>query len=156
MAPRWTEKEDDLMREFYPDEGTEMAVRLAGRTKEAIWQHAMKLGLNVTPETLSRNISMHHTTGWTDEEKQKLEAEYKENMGRLHELVPRHTERACKVRLSKKGLTEGAPSPRWTDEELAIIRDNLDKTASKIKHLLPRHTVDAIGVMRCRIKKERK
>lgn len=151
---RWADWEDDLMREYYPTEGTEMAKRLDGRTKQAVWQRAMKLKLNVKPETLSRNISLHLETGWTDEERNILKDQYHNKDADIKKLIPRHSERACGVRASLNGIT--MRKPRWEDDELAILQEHIDSGMKELASLLPGRTDKAIGIMQSRMKKKLK
>lgn len=158
MAKRWTDEENAIMREHYPDEGTEIIGRFKGRTKRAIWLQAMRLGLNVKEETLTKNIRMHVKDGdngyveWTKEEKDILRSQYVGNESRIHELIPRHTKKACSVRASVEKLTR--MNTRWTDEELKLLKENIGLGIKELSPLFPGRTKAAVATKRWVLLKE--
>ena len=45
---KWTEMEENILRKYYPIEGSEVANRLPNRTQKSCIQHAYYINLSVT------------------------------------------------------------------------------------------------------------
>ena len=134
----WTDEEIEILKKYYPIEGSKCADRLPGHTKVAITGYAIREGI--------KTENYRHNTKWTEEEIKIL----KDNFGKipnneLAELIPNRTEKAIVVRARQLQLTgPRGHYQKWTDEEIAILKEYYPKEGLKVAERLPNRTWRAV------------
>ena len=125
---KWTEEEIEILKKWYPIEGTRIKERLDDRTRVAIKEKARKLGLKVD------NLF------WTNEEIEILKRYYPlEGIKVKNRICKSESSIIAKVvNLNLKG-----PS-KWTDKELEILRRYYPQYGIDIKKLLPNRSIRSI------------
>jgi len=169
----WTEEEDKIIRKYYPIEGSKVAERLPGRTKDTCIYRAKTLKIN-------------SDKFWTKEEDEILKKYYPIEGMDVVKRLPGRTRNGCKARarlfnvlvlhhwtpeedeiLKKYYPTEGGDvykrlpgrtssacvsrasnfiiqmRPYWTEEEDKIIREYYPTEGSKVAERLPGRTSSA-------------
>lgn len=91
IGREWTEEENEILKKWYPIEGTKAAYRLEGRTREATQTQAKRLGLK------SFNI-------WTEEENETLRKYYPIEGIKVIDRLEGRTKYATKKQVRKLGL----------------------------------------------------
>lgn len=115
----WTEEENNILREYYPVEGSKVADRLKRRTKEAIKAQANKLGLRINSDL------------WTEEEIEILRKYYPIERYKVTERLEGRTKWAVYAQIRTLGLSIHHYMP-WTDEEIEILRKNYPVEGIKV------------------------
>ena len=103
----WTEEEDDIIRKYYPSEGTDVAKRLHGRTKGACNNRANILGIK-------------YANRWTPEEDDIIRKYYPSEGTDVVKRLHGRSRGSCTARAVSLGITFN--STKWTPEEDDIIR----------------------------------
>ena len=103
----WTEEESEILREWYPVEGTKVIDRLSGRTKRAIMEQAFKLGLKVYDK-------------WTKEEIEILKKYYQIEGIKVKDRLNDKSKAAIMAQARKLKLIR--KSANWTEDENNIIK----------------------------------
>lgn len=92
---RWTQTEDDILRQHYQTDGVNVCRRLPGRTVSACTVRAGKLGLSAKRPVQKK---------WTLEEDAILRNYYSTENGGVYKRLPGRTKKACTRRAQKLGL----------------------------------------------------
>ncbi len=100
IGREWTEEENNVLREYYPVEGTKVADRLKGRTRGSIQTQAKRLGLK------SFNI-------WTEEENETLRKYYLIEGIKVIDRLEGRTKYATKKQVRKLGLKRRVTNNRY-------------------------------------------
>ena len=139
----WSEEEDRIMREYYPDEGFDVIERLPGRTRNAIKTRASVLGLKYTGS--DRRY-------WNEEELLILKTYFeKEGSKGVYEKLDK---RFTRTEISIKANQLGLKNPRikkeavtFSDEEIRIITEFYEaEGASGVqKRIGNRHSIRSIN-----------
>ncbi len=137
----WLEEEDDIIREYYPDEGEEVVKRLSGRTISAVKMRAWKIGAK------SRNTRSYMK--WTDEEKEIIREYYPSEGNSVLKRLPGKTKRQLIGHTFNKGLYYSNHKKKfevveWSEEEDNILHEYYPSEGSKIISRLPGRTSNAI------------
>lgn len=126
----FSQEEDDLLRTYYPSEGSNCYVRFNNRTRQSIFLHAQKLNLN------------RDDYFWTEEEKEIVRKYYPIEGRNIVKRLPRRSLPSIKHLAKKMRVVSNT---YWTNEEDKIIKDNYSKIgAHKLKELLPNRNLDGI------------
>lgn len=149
MGRRWTEVEDEILRGYYPTEGSAVHTRLPdpGRGPKDCVLRARFLGLSCEKRCAR----------WTEVEDEILRANYPLGgtdavIGLVSRSRAAITKRAMVLGLSAPHSGGGEASLRtWTAEEESILRQNADKCATELIDLLPGRSVTAIDIKRSRL-----
>ena len=129
---KWTQEEDDIIRNNYKDRGSEGCSKLLmNRTINACRSRAQTLGLSDSFQP------------WTEEEDSILRENYPKIGGKVSKLIPNRTSSAVANRIYALNLK--APSPSWSEEEISILRDYYPSASiSTIMKMLPNRSYLAI------------
>ena len=100
----WETWEDNILKEYYPIEYGDVALRLPHRTKQTCYARARKLGLAKTTEKCPT---------WSSDEITILAEYYSSEKNQVTKRLPGRSPEACRQMASRLGLTDEAP-PRWT------------------------------------------
>ena len=87
----WTEEENNILREWYPIEGTKVKDRLSGRSEVAIKIQAKKLRLSILLQ-------------WTEEENEILRKYYLVEVYKIKDRLVGRTKKAVQVQAGRLGL----------------------------------------------------
>ena len=117
----WTEEENEMLKKFYPIEGTEVRDKLDGRTKKAIYAQARKLGLKA-PDDL-----------WTEEENEILKKWYPIEGTKVVNRLEGRTMGAVHAQARVLGLKI---FDKWTEYENEILRKYYPIEGIKVKDRL--------------------
>lgn len=117
----WTEEENEILKKFYPIEGTEVRDKLDGRTKKAIYAQARKLGLKA-PDDL-----------WTEEENEILKKWYPIEGTKVVNRLEGRTMGAVHAQARVLGLKI---FDKWTEDENEILRKYYPIEGIKVKDRL--------------------
>lgn len=94
----WSEKEKQIMLEYFPKEGIKVKRRLPDRTEASIYAEADHLGIAIKKRTKKSSNSM-----WTKEEDAVIQSYYaKEGADKCHELLPERSKQAIIIRANRK------------------------------------------------------
>lgn len=99
LSKDWTEEEDDIIRKYYSEEGSEVYKRLKGRTKAACFNRAKILGVS----------KMEKGRPWTKEDDEILRNKYP-IIGTKVGIELNRTVYACVSRAKELGITYNAGS----------------------------------------------
>ena len=107
----WTEEENNILREYYLVEGTRVADRLEGRTREAVRIQAKKLGLC-------------NSDLWTNEEIEILKKYYLIEGLKVIDRINGRTKAAIGAQARRLGMKkpQNQLKQKWTDEEIEILK----------------------------------
>ena len=114
----WTEEENDVLREYYPIEGSRVVDRLEGRTKAATMEQARRLGIK-------------RTFVWSEKEIEILKNYYPMERMKVKERLDGRTKKAIRKMVLILGLdnVQNAPNDdfnnsdrKWTSDELGILK----------------------------------
>ncbi len=146
----WTEEEDAIIRDFYPDEGIKTADRLPGRTSAAVKARARLLGI----QSLKTGEHVYPgRTVWTQDDIDVVKECYGTcSMEELSSLIGnRHSPQSVYVKLRKEGVIK--EKHRWTEEEIAFLKKSYkDFTMPEIvARFKNRHPAEAIYLMAARL-----
>lgn len=136
VGREWTEEEDNILREYYPAEGSKVVDRLEGRTKGAAMTQANKLGLKIFDR-------------WSDEENEILRKYYPIEGYKVKNRLDNKTRGAIKVKVKKLGLK--APDNVWTEEENNILKKWYPIEGIKVKDKLIGRTKNAVISQVCKL-----
>lgn len=128
----WSENEINILKEYYPTEGIEVAKRLPDRKVSAIIAKASKLGI------------LSETQKWTNEEEKILKKYYELEGGAVSERLPGRSFAACKAKAEKMGMYYN-PN-KWTDEDLEILKKYYPIEGIEVLKRLPGRTKTSVMV----------
>ena len=94
---KWTEEEDNVLREFYPSEGTNVAARLPGRTKGSCKKRAGTIGVKIG------------ALCWSETEDNILREYYPTEAGKVSRRLQNRAAKSCIERARKLGIRYGGP-----------------------------------------------
>lgn len=124
----WTEEESEILREWYPVEGTKVIDRLSGRTKRAIMEQAFKLGLKVYDK-------------WTKEEIEILKKYYQIEGIKVKDRLNDKSKAAIMAQVRKLKLIR--KSANWTEDENNIIKKYYIEEGGNVYKRLPGRSKNA-------------
>ena len=136
LYKRWTEEEDEVIREHYPSEGPSCSERIPGRDKSSVASRANKLGL--------RKYS-----AWSEEDDLIMREYYPLEGGKVILRLPGKTKNQVRSRawfLGLQGTYLGKKQKRgyWSIEEDTVIRERYPKEGLGVSGSLPGRTKAAI------------
>ena len=116
----WNKEELEIMKEYFPIEGTAVSERLPGRSKNAIRMKACELKLGKPKNR------------FTEEEDEIIKKYYHEEGTRVAERLPRHTKRSieAEARKLKVSFSEQAEK-KWTKADYELLRENYPEKGGK-------------------------
>lgn len=126
MGTRYTEREDQVIRDKYPEHGISWDgwdIYLPGRDRKAIGARAAKLGVRCLKKR-----------AWTFEEDEALRANYgvrQRNWAGWRSVLPGRTWSAILNRAGTLGLTAAC---RWTDEDRKTLMRHIITAARETGH----------------------
>lgn len=127
----WTAEEDNILKEYYSVEGSEVINRLSGRTKRAIMARANLLGIN----------KIEKGSTWTKEEIEILKKYYPFEGAKVINRLNGRTIAAIKTQTRDLGIK----SPKtWTEEEINILKKYYPLYGRNTVKYIPRRSCDAI------------
>lgn len=118
----WAEVEDDILRQYYPNEGMDVSSRLPGRSRAACKTRARILGVKA-PET-----------SWTVEEDEILKKFYPKEGMSVAKRLPERSKESCKARSLKLGLKS---ERQWSDNEIDILKTYYPIEGPRVCERLP-------------------
>jgi len=129
---KWTQEEDDIIRNNYKDKGAEGCSKLLmNRTIYACRSRAQILGLSDSFQP------------WTEEEDNILRENYPKIGSKVFELIPNRTVNAIKNRVILLGLR--VYDRKWSEDEISILRDYYPSASiSTLMEMLPNRSYSAI------------
>lgn len=128
----WSEEEDNILRKYYPTEGSDCYDRFINRTKIAVMQRASILGITYTEHS------------WTEEELNIVKEYYPSEGSSILSRLPGKTLYAVKAQARRMKVYSKA-FLKWTDEEIKIIKDNYAELGGlKLQELIPNHSATEI------------
>lgn len=125
----WTVEEDNILKEYYPVEGSKVADRLNGRTKAATKRQARRLGLFINRL-------------WTEEEIKILEKWYPDEGLKVQARLEGRTKIAIQAMAVRLNIQ--SPDRNWTDEEINILKEYYLIEGEKVKNRLVNRSQGAI------------
>ena len=130
---KWTQEEDDIIRNNYKDKGSEGCSKLLmNRTINACRSRAQTLGLSDSFQP------------WTEEEDNILIENYPNIGCKVSELIPNRTINAIKNRVILLGLRV-YDNGKWSEDEISILRDYYPSgSMSALMEMLPNRSYHAI------------
>lgn len=132
---RWSELEDNIIREFYPSEGADAALRLPDRSKSAVIMRARFLGVKWERQ---RKYSY-----WTPEEDRVLLNFYPEEGSRVVERLKDRTPSAVISRARELHISCNDRSG-WDPKEDEILSRYYRTEGVRVKERLPGRSGDAV------------
>lgn len=143
IGREWTEEENNVLREYYPVEGSKVADRLEGRTKAAIMEQARRLGIS---SKLSSKLSSKYgnCTKWTDEENEILKKYYLVERSKVANRLKGRTKVAVKSQAKRLGLTVPKTGRKWTKEENELLKEYYPIEGYKVMKRLKGRTKKAV------------
>lgn len=132
----WTEKEREILRQYYPDEGRNCSKRLPDKSESSVYDQAAKMGL------VQKSMAP-----WTPKEDAIIRRNYK-NVGECKRQLPHRSISSIAKRISALGLGKKlrASSKSWTKEEDAILREYYLKEGNMVIMRLPGRSPHAVWV----------
>lgn len=127
----WNEEEIEILREWYPIEGTKVIDRLSGRTKRAIMKQAFRLGLKMYDVY----------DNWSDEEIELLKKYYSIEGCKVKKRLNGRTERAIITQARKLKLIR--KKSNWTEDENNIIKEFYIEEGINVYKRLPERSKQA-------------
>ena len=124
LSNRWTEEEDNIIREYYPTEGCNVYKRLSGRTKSSCAIRANKLNIK-------------YINYWTEEEDNIIIEYYPTEGCNVYKRLPDRTKSSCAIRANKLNIKR---DNRWTEEEDAILKKYYPIECDNVYKRLPGRT----------------
>ena len=121
----WTSKEDDIIYQYYPDEGSGVCQRLHNRTPQSCINRANKLGIKF------------NNNNWTDLEDSIIKEKYLELGMNISELLPGRSRASCCARARYLNIRKNNP---WSEEEDEILKSNYPEMGPDVCNLLPGRT----------------
>jgi len=121
-------KKREILREWYPVEGTKVIDRLSGRTKRAIMEQAFKLGLKVYDK-------------WTKEEIEILKKYYQIEGIKVKDRLNDKSKAAIMAQVRKLKLIR--KSANWTEDENNIIKKYYIEEGGNVYKRLPGRSKNA-------------
>lgn len=120
----WTEEEDNILKKYYPTDGSTVSKRLRGKTVQECSRRAKVLGLT-------------RPRSWTHEEDEILRNNYSDKD--VWRLLPGRTELSIRTRIRVLGLVN-----KWTAEEDLLLMKYWESHGTDICKDLSKHTVTEI------------
>ena len=111
----WTDDEEDILYNYYPTEGSRVAIRLPRHTAQACTARAVKLG-----------ISCRSRIRWSEEEDAIVLQDYPVRGAAITELLPGRTASAILQRFNKLTRTERLKAKDTSDSDDAKPSDKAD------------------------------
>lgn len=128
----WSQDEIEIIKIYYPTEGSNVVKRLPNRTKGAIKRKADKMGL-------------HCKKFWSDEEIEILRKYYSTEGLKVSKRLSNRTDSAIIRQAQKMNINSLAGGKPWTEQEDELIRKHYAKLgASKIQELIPNRSINDI------------
>lgn len=125
----WTSKEDEVLKQYWPIEGSNVAERLCWKTAEECDTRAASLGLG------KKDISV-----WTPEEDEILKQNYaSEGMAVYKRFANGRTGAECIKRAVELGIVKKSTGV-WTDAEDLILTEYYPTMGNDVVNLLPGRT----------------
>ena len=132
IKKEWTSKEDEVLKKYWPIEGSNVAERLCWKTAEECDARAAALGLG------KKDIDV-----WTPEEDEILKQYYPVDGANVHKRFANgRTEADCIKRALELGIIKKAVGA-WTDNEDFILINNYPTMGNDVVNLLPGRTAIA-------------
>lgn len=129
----WTEEENNIIRKYYPIEGSECIKRLSKHTVQSLLTQAYRLGVTY-------NINL-----WTDEEIQILRDYYPIEGRNVYKRIPAHSKKSVISKVSALGLRTNRELLPWTKEEDDFILKNYASLGPRrLQEILTTRTYEAI------------
>lgn len=130
----WSKEEDDVIRNFFPDEQAEIYMRLPNRTKDAIRRRAVAIGLAEPMQKLC----------WTKKEEAILRKYYPTEGNAICSRFPSRTKQSVLGKAIALGLVSPSRPYRWTKEEDDILQKYYSKEGADVCLRLPGRTRTAV------------
>ena len=121
----WTSKEDEIIYQYYPDEGSGVCQRLHNRTPQSCINRANKLGIK------------YNNNYWTDLEDSIIKEKYLELGMNISELLPGRSRASCCARARYLNIRKNNP---WSEEEDEILKANYPEMGPDVCELLSGRT----------------
>lgn len=163
MAARWTNKEDEFLKEIYPCNLKEDIIKKLNKPWDTIHRRAIRLKLRRDPEFINKDRKKRKTRkdAWSPEEEQLLKSIFENNtkefiLSKIKRPWAGIYRRAKKLNLTrnpeiiKQEMIEGgksAPTKEklWTGYEDKILKENYgNKRKKEIMNLLPGRSWTAV------------
>lgn len=132
----WTEEENNILREYYLIERSDVYKRLKGRTKTAIGIQARKLGLKVSGR-------------WTEMEIEILEKWYPIEGTKVKDRLCGRTKQSIRARACELGLKTS--DNIWTEKENEILKERYPIEGTNVYKRLKGRTKEATRVQAGRL-----
>ena len=129
LQPSFSESEIEIIKKYYPNEGTKCYARLNGRSRQSIANIAFKLGIKFDMDS------------WSEEDLKIIKKYYPSEGKNITKRLPHKSLRAIKHQAQKLNICSFAFSTPWSKEEDKIIKDNYNQLGSVgLVKLLPNRT----------------
>ena len=128
----WTKAEDEILREYYAEEGSNVRYRLNQRSAESCRGRAAALGLAYSGTNRK----------WSHREDEILKKYYTTEGSEIQKRLHERTKEACNKRAAKLGLRMQGRK-KWTAEEDEIIKTYYKAEGGKVAERLEGRTLSA-------------
>ena len=128
----WTPKEDEILRKYYPSEGSKVANRLSGRSEISCRRRARALCIE------------YASSKWTPEEDEILKTHYPSMGSDAFKFITSKTDGQCRYRLKVLGVEFDKRAIRWTQEEDEILKTHYPSIGSDVVKLLPNRDTESV------------
>ena len=125
---RWNSEEDEILKEFYPKEGSDVYKRIPGKNREQCLYRAslLKIPTIKTPVV------------WSENEINILKEFYPDEGSNVYKRLPGRTGISCVAMANKYGIVHNT---KWTTEQDNILREYYPTGgAKKVSELIPNKT----------------
>lgn len=139
----WSEKEDEILKEYFITEGYNVIKRLKNKNKNSIKHRVYKLNLQTIVNNRKNNGNNNGNNIWTDEEKEILKKHYKHLGSAIPELLLNRSVESIRTQAGKLGLSYERQDI-WTDEEIELLKENYSKLGTSIASILPNRSKSAV------------
>ena len=127
----WTEEEDNVLREYYPTEWTNVYKRLNNRTKEACQRRA-------------KILNIKSNKNWTEKDDNILREYYPVEGANVYKRLENRTKAACQCRANILNIKKQDDS--WSEEEDNIIKEYYPIEGSYVYKRLNNRTKNACKI----------
>ena len=127
----WTSKEDAVLKQYWPIEGSNVAERLCWKTAEECDARAAEL-----------NLVKMGTGLWSPKEDEIIKQYYAAEGANVYKRLPGRSTAACVGRAAELGIAKKAVGA-WTDAEDKILIEHYPTMSSDVVNLLPGRTAIA-------------
>ena len=128
----WTKAEDEILREYYAEEGSNVRCRLNQRSAESCRGRAAALGL----------VYSGANRKWSSREDEILKKYYSTEGAEIQKRLHERTKEACNKRAAKLGLRMQGRK-KWSAEEDEIIKTYYKAEGGKVAERLEGRTLSA-------------